>query len=238
MATSPEAKKPPSPPYASFLGFVRFTESLRGDGHLPGQIDRGVLSNMSGSGASAMTKSLEALGFIDATGKPTQLLKELLQSPRGDGPYQSTLRSALEHAYPYLFNENLDLRTATTIQVQAAFRAQGVTGSTVSKAIAFFLAAAKEAGVSVSKYVRVPPMAETGNKKRSAPAARVEEDEDDEEEGRSEGFQMAVDLHPALLGVLRILPAPGQPMTGKERERFMTAFAAVLQLAHPDKELI
>lgn len=233
MASSPEPRKPPSPPYASHIGFMRFIDTLRGDGHLPDQIDRGVLGNLSGSAASAMIKSMESLGLIDASGKPTQALSDLVQTPRGGAQYQSTYRAALEKAYPYLFNSSINLQTATTIQVQSAFREQSVTGSTISKCIAFFLAAAKEAGVVVSKYVRVPPMADTSGKRRTT-SARVEDDDEDEEEG--EAFQLGVDLHPALQGVLKILPAPGQPMTKKERDRFMTAFAAVLQLAHPDAD--
>jgi len=41
---------------------------------------------------------------------------------------------------------------------------------------------------------------------------------------------------PALAGLLRTLPAPGQPMNAKARARFLAAFEAVLTFAHPAEE--
>jgi len=111
-------------------------------------------SPMSGSAASAMLKTLEALGLIDGSGKPTHSLRNLLAHSRGSPEFQAQTRKVLEHTYPYLFTGSINLKTATTQQVQNAFRAQDVSGSTVSKCIAFFLSAGKTAGVEISKYVR------------------------------------------------------------------------------------
>jgi len=238
MTTAPEDKKL-LPPYASYIAFMRQLESLRQDGHhLPDQIDRGVLSGMSGSAQTSMLKTLEALGLIDASGRTTKTLRDLLAYQRGSEEFKAQFRAILEKTYGFLLSV-VSLRTATTNQVQTAFRTQHVGGSTVSKCIAFFLAAAKEAGIEVSKYVRTPPMAEVVSKKRNAPtrSALVEDEQEDEgEAARSDVFQMTADLHPALQGVLKTLPAPGQPLTDKERKRFMAAFEAVLSLAHPAAE--
>jgi len=79
--------------------------------------------------------------------------------------------------------------------------------------------------------MRTPPMADVGTKRRanSGRGASVQEDDIEELELVNSG----PDLHPALLGVLATLPAPGKPMTTKDREIFMRAFDAVLSLAPP-----
>jgi len=221
------------PPYISYKAHSRFLDGLR-DHALPAQIDRGVLSGMSGSVQSAMLKSLESLALIAKDGKPTKQMQDLLKHASGSPEYKERLRDVLEATYPYLFDDAIDLKTATTNQVQAVFRAQGVSGSTVAKCIAFFLSAARDAGIEVSKYVRTPPMAEMGVKKRAS-SGRIGavQDEDDEDEDELLELSPGIDLHPALLGVLATFPAPGQPMTNKSRETFMRAFDAVLSLAHP-----
>jgi hypothetical protein len=225
------------PPYASHKAFERLLDSFRGDGHLPDQVDRGVLGTMSGSGQSSMLKTLEALGLIDGASKPTRTLRDLLTHAKGSAEFKAKLREILERAYPYLFGSGINLKTATTNQVQGAFREQNVTGSTISKCIAFFLSAAKDAGVEISKYVRTPPMADVGSKKRSTSPRNVAPDDDDEaEEAIPTANRLIDDIHPALAGLLATLPAPGQPMSEKARVRFLAAFEAVLSFAHPDEE--
>jgi hypothetical protein len=236
-----EEKKIP-PPYASYIGFHRVLEKLREDGHeLPDQIDRTVLNTLSGSAQSSMLKALEALRLIDSAGKPTKALRDLVAQQRGTDGFRAVLRPIVEKAYAFLFNASINLKTATTNQVQNAFRAQEISGSTVSKCIAFFLAAAKDAGIEVSKYVRTPPMADVTIKKRgsvrNSNAEAKEDSEDiDIDQQQVELFPFTSDLHPALQGVLKTLPAPGEPLNEKERRRFMTAFEAVLALAHPAED--
>lgn len=236
MATAEDKKL--LPPYASYIAFTRLLDTLRQDGHhLPDQIDRGVLSGMSGSAQTSMLKTLEAMELIDKAGRPTKALRDLLPPQRGTPQFKAQFKPIVENTYGFLIDAGINLKTATTNQVQSAFRTQNVTGSTVSKCIAFFLAAAKEAGIEVSKYVRTPPMAEVTTKRRSAAARSTAiDDEDDGDDAVREVIQFTADLHPALQGVLRTLPAPGESMTIKERERFMKAFEAVLSLAHPTAE--
>ena len=57
--------------------------ALASHNQLPDQIDRAVLSNLSGSVQSSMIKTLEALALIDAAGKPTKALRDLLSHQRG-----------------------------------------------------------------------------------------------------------------------------------------------------------
>ena len=226
------------PPYVSYKAFTRFINGMR-DGHLPSQVDRGVLSGMSGSGQSTMLNGLQSLGLIDNGGRPTKQLQQLVTAAPGSTEYKAQLRHILEQTYPFLFNGSINLKTTTTHEVQRSVREQGVSGSTVAKVIAFFLSAAKDADVGISKYVRTPSISDVGVKKRAPAATRGssgEEDEGEEMELTQVLSGPELDLHPALSGVLATLPAPGQPMSAKAREVFMRAFDAVLALAHPLKD--
>lgn len=62
---------------------------------------------------------------------------------------------------------------ATTGQVEQAFKAQGVTGSTVNKAVLFFLNAARESGVEVSPFVTAPPVARSAPRRTPAPRGKT-----------------------------------------------------------------
>jgi uncharacterized protein DUF5343 len=237
----PEAKtKTALPPYVSYKAFKRFIGSMR-ESHVPSRVDRGVLSGMSGSGQSTMLNSLETLGLIEKDGRPTKKLEQLVTAAPESEKYKALLNGLLVDTYPYLmgdgFGGSLNLKTTTTNEMQGVIRAQGVSGSTVAKVIGFFLSAAKDAGIEVSKYVKTPAISELGVKKRGNTTRNGitgEDDEDDRVEEISLGT--GVELHSALTGVLQTLPAPGQPMSDKARARFLKAFEAVLMLAHPSSD--
>jgi hypothetical protein len=77
------------------------------------------------------------------------------------------------------------------------------------------------------------------HKERNTPtfrAARFVVGDDENSDGEVSEPKVQDDLHPALSGLLRTLPAPGQPMSIKERERFLKAFEAILSFAHPTDE--
>jgi hypothetical protein len=134
---------------------------------------------MSGSVQSAVTSSLEFLALTDSKGIPSKELHQLVESEEKDRP--AILRSVLINSYPFLFSGPLDLKRATTKQVEEAFRAQGVSGSTIVKCIAFFLAASKEAGVQVSPHVKTPTLVRTAvTRKQSSLASAAQPDEDED----------------------------------------------------------
>jgi hypothetical protein len=187
-----------------------------------------------------MISSLETLGLIEKDGKPTKTFEQLVATQQGSEEYKTVLRTVLRATYPYLFAGSINLKTTTTNEVQEVVRAQGVSGSTVAKVIAFFLSAAKDVGIEVSKYVRTPAITEVGVKKRQSAirGGTAAADAEDEEDSFDQEIPLGpgIDLHPALMGVLQTLPAPGQPMTDMARARFLKAFEAVLVLAHPSSD--
>lgn len=160
----PETKRA-TPPYVPYKTFNNFLNGLRENG-LPAQIDRSVLGGMSGSVQSAITSSLEFLQLVDSNGNPTQELHQLVELE--EEQRAPILRSVIEKTYPFIFSGSIDLKRATTKQIEDAFRAQGASGSTVVKCIGFFLAAAKAAGITVSPHVKTPTLVRPSPPKRPA----------------------------------------------------------------------
>jgi hypothetical protein len=192
---------------------------------------------MSGSGQSALIGALEFLKLIDAGGKPEPVLEELVKLEGAQ--YSAKLKELLLTSYGFLFTD-MDLKRATGSQVHEAFRKQNVQGSTAQKAIAFFLAAAKDAGIEVSRHVKPPSVVRSTTQKRSGQTGKnrvVVDDEDEEEEGNNGGGGgIGADVHPALAGILMQLPPPGEALSSKDRKRFLNAFEAVLTLVYPNED--
>jgi hypothetical protein len=171
MTQMPEKPKL-TPAYASFKSFNTFFEARRDDGHITTVVDRSLMSNFAGSTAGELLASMKYLGMIDDKGTPSHLYEQYLLAD--DEARVPLLASTLRRSYPYLFEtERFDIERATSQQVVELFRAQGISGSTLSRSIMFFLAAAKQAGIKVSPNIRAPSMtARNGSskvKKESAP---------------------------------------------------------------------
>lgn len=142
-----------TPAYAPTKTFYNLFNSLKESG-APSQIDRSVLKSMSGSDQSAILGSLKYLKLINEQGVPSKTFLQLIDSD--EKQRQALMRDVLTEAYSFLFSGSIDLKRATTKQVEEAFREQGASGSTIVKCIAFFLAAAKDAGIVVSPHVKTP----------------------------------------------------------------------------------
>lgn len=160
---SEDTKKIETPVYITSALFTRFINSLRNT-TIPSRIDRSVLSKMSGGEQSGLIAGLKFLGLIAADGSPTEKMMELVES-EGDA-YKAALRSILTVSYGFLFNSDIDLTKATGQQVADKFREMDIQGSTVTKCMAFFLQAAKEAGIEISQHVTPPRVPSNGVKKK------------------------------------------------------------------------
>jgi hypothetical protein len=159
-----ENPKPMTPPYVPYTTFSNFINKLAGS-VIPAQIDPSMMMNMSGGVRSALMRTLEYLKLIEKGGKTTAEITQLVESDEKNR--ETILRYVLMNAYSFLFSGDVDLKRATTKQVEEAFRAQGAQGSTTVKCIAFFLAAAKAAGIQVSAHVKTPSTQRGSTPKRS-----------------------------------------------------------------------
>jgi len=145
---SDDTTKKASPAYSTYKTTMSFVDGLADA--MPTVVDRSIMSKMSGSGQAAILSSLRFLKLINSKNQPTPLLKKLAGS-QGD-ERKAVLNEMLNGSYDLI--DTLDLSTATSKQVNEWFRDQGVHGSTVARAFTFFVTAADEAGITLSKYLR------------------------------------------------------------------------------------
>ncbi len=142
--------KPTPPPYLPYRTFRTFVDSLRQG--VPSRIDRSVMPSFSGATQSALIKGLYFLNLISDTGVPTQTLVQLVMSE--GAAQQQILQDVLQRAYTFLYGSpDFDIRQASFNQFEERFRLAGVSGDTVRKCSTFFIGAATDAGLEVSRYI-------------------------------------------------------------------------------------
>jgi len=147
-----ESSKKLLPPYVPYRTMVNFLDSLKVS--LPQRIDRSLppFKSMSGSLQGQLMLALEYLDLITDTGEVTTGLANLVQS-EGEQREQ-VLKPILTLAYPFLFEDGLELDRATHRQLEERFAQAGATGDTLRKCVAFFLNAAKSAGIKMSPHFK------------------------------------------------------------------------------------
>lgn len=139
--------------YHSFSGFKTFILKL-GESVIPHQIDRSTLSGKSGSDQSSLINTLRWLQLIDDEGHPSSELSSLVKG--GEDEFAENLNPIIRGAYDLLSDGSIDIKKGTASQLEKRFREYGNSGSILIKAIAFFLAASKEAGIELSPHFKTP----------------------------------------------------------------------------------
>jgi hypothetical protein len=170
MAAQKETKVA-TPAYVTYRTFTNSLDRLRERG-VPNRVDSSVFVGQSGSTIAALLSSYKFLKLTTDAGAITPLLRELVNAD--DAGRAMLMREALEMSYPFLQPPAIDLAAATTQEIEGAFREQGIAGSTVTKAVSFFLSAATAAGIEVSKHVKAPTAKRgtNGKPKRQAKSGR------------------------------------------------------------------
>lgn len=163
-------------------------DMLREDG-IPARVDPSSLGSLSRATQSQLGHALRYLGLVDQGGIPQESLYRLVEA--GDDARQQVLRELLEASYGFLLGEErgrFSLANATDAQLSEKFRQAGVTGDTVRKSQTFFLFAARDAGLTISRYIRMvrergfvaqttsrPRTTQRGKREGLAPSPAVEE---------------------------------------------------------------
>lgn len=162
--------KPPYTSYRSFQSLIKeLRDYVRDHQVVPSVIDRSLLLKRSGSEQSALIATLKWFELIEDNGAPTQLLHDFIETDEANAA--AVLKSMVQKSYSLITDGTFDLRRATTNQMADQFRQYDISGSTLSKSISFFLAAAKESGIAVSPLVKAPADRASGSvKKRAKPA--------------------------------------------------------------------
>jgi hypothetical protein len=163
------ARSSGTPPYTSYRTFKTFIEDLYEHG-VPSRIDRSVLTRFSGVVGTQLMHALRFLGLIEDDGRPTQLLKELVNA-HASAHWPEKLLERLRQEYAPMFA--IDLETATPSHFNEAFRrAFPAAEAVVQKCVTFFLYAANDAGVKISGRVLKgrKPRSLTPRRKAAKPA--------------------------------------------------------------------
>jgi hypothetical protein len=154
------------PPYIAFKSFEAFLNGLAG-APIPRKIDGSLLGGMSASTRSGLMMTLRYFALIDDEGNARPALEKLAHAT-DDGRRQA-LRELLS---AYRFMGTLDLAHATPAQLAEAIGAEGATGGTREKCVAFFLKAAEAANVAVSAHILKRKHTPAGRRTRPKRAAR------------------------------------------------------------------
>ena len=144
-----------TPPYLPFARFQSFIGSLHGK-PLPPRIDRTLMSRMSGSDQSQIRIALRFLGLTRGDDNlVTDEFRALVAAyaEPATPEWRASLGAVVGTAYESLVGGLDD--AATQGQLDESFRTiGGLAGSSLTKAVRFYLAAVAEAGMTVSPHFK------------------------------------------------------------------------------------
>lgn len=161
MADTPEQTPPP---YASFGALESLLKRFKDTG-TPARLDRSVFNGASGSVISSTQLALKFFELVDDKLHPNSRFEELVRSVSTE-QWSELWRGLVTTYYDIVRDPSIDLSRASAEQVAQAFRAYGFKGSTLSKAVAFFIKAAKTGGIELSPHIKPPPAATSGVSRR------------------------------------------------------------------------
>jgi hypothetical protein len=159
----------PTAPYASWTTFSNFLGLLAEKG-VPGIIDRSVMTKMSGATQSNLRVTLTFLNLVDCDGHATDTLRDLA-AKHGTPQWKATWRDVISTAYAPMIGD-LPLKTGTANQLAERFRENGgVRGSTLTRAVRFYLAGLRAADIDHSPYFKPPQRTRRPRKKPTTEAS-------------------------------------------------------------------
>ena len=224
------------PPYVSYKSWLKMLDGLTK--FVPDEIDSSYYRELlfSGSSAKKLRTALRFLGLIDDGNVPTGQLQRLVRALRGVGQEIKTevLREIMQNAYPSLFTEDFSLKRATSGQLMERFEKLGVRGDIQRHCISFFLHLAADAELELSPHLagrsrlgigRKSIVLKSRERRRKAKAELLQQDE-------TTIFDFSK-LHPAIVGLIRELPAAGSGW--EQKEQWKKAFEATIDLVYPSK---
>lgn len=177
-----DGSKKPVPPYIAYRTLSNFLEGFKRE--LPQRIDKTLMKSMAGGLQSQVIVALEYLGLTEA-GVTTEIMHRLVKS---EGEKRKEIwKQILTEKYSFISEGGCDLTRATEGQLQECFARAGASGDTARKSYAFFVRAAKDAGLELSSYILKPGKQQraAGGKPRRKPLPPVQNGQEDTLGGKS-----------------------------------------------------
>ena len=243
---SREEKSERLPPYASYSTWQKLMEALKT--FLPDEVDRSYYGGLKLSGTSmkALRTSLRYLGLVDEKNRTTKKLRHLIRAIRGEGDEEkgSVLAEVLKDAYPPLFSEDFNLRSATLGKLSKYFEDLGARGQMQEKCISFFLSLASEAQIDLSPHLsgrsrlgigRKSAVLKARQRRREARAKTTQAGAKLGEPSSAAGISLP-ELHPAIVGLLKELPAVDARWAKEQKDKWIRAFEATIEVIYPENQ--
>jgi len=219
----------PNRPYTPVANVVSVLQRLR-TRNLPETINVEYLRDASiPEGTISRTLfALRFLGLIDEYGTLLEPLKAIHTST--DEEYQEILAGLIRTAYKEVFNV-VDPGQDTQDKVLNVFR-RYLPASQRERMVAFFLGMCREAGIPTLDVPKARSMTASApaNKQQRKPTPnrthKARKPESDE--------QPQLDIAPALEGLIRSLPKPGESLSKERREKWVEMAKATLEFVYPE----
>jgi hypothetical protein len=154
----------PTVPYSSCTAFFNLLSRLKEDG-VPQLFDGSFFGQQSGSLVAQTRGTLRFFGLINENKQPTEKLHELVAAD--DEGRIKILRELGEEKYAPAIALGTN---ATTGQLADVFRATGLTGNSVVRAITFYVSYAERVGLPLSPFFKKgkAPTANGGSPRRTS----------------------------------------------------------------------
>ncbi len=136
------------PVYLSFRTFLGVIDNLRENG-LPSQVDKSIFASRSGSDQSQIMSALRFLGLIDEDHKTQQDLERLVGSKANSQEEKQVFSEILKKRYAKIFDQ-INPANTTINQVQRIFSDYGCKGTTIGRAVRFFIRSLEYCEMEVS----------------------------------------------------------------------------------------
>jgi hypothetical protein len=156
-------------PYIAYSTLTNFIDQKCGSNPLPPRIDRSFLDNYSGSVQPLLLGALRTIGLI---GEDNRVLLTLRDAARSPATRKGVLRAWAEEFYKE--QTVLAEQHATSSMLQASFASHQYSGSTLRKAIVFYLSLVDDVGLPKSPHFKAPKQPAVSTRprpKKAAPAS-------------------------------------------------------------------
>jgi len=174
MANEDEQPQEPwKAPYMSYETLSNFLDKKIGENPIPPRIDTYFLDNYAGSVRPLLIATLKTIGMIDENNHVLEPMRTAARSPESR---KAVLKAWAEPFYPRQIA--LGEQHATAQMLWESFSKRGFNGSTLRRAVLFYLALAKDVELPVSVHFKAP--------KASTPSSRSR-NRVDQGEGRDTG---------------------------------------------------
>ena len=233
-----------SPPYVSYLTFKNLLDWLGTEG-VPLRFDRSFWSKRySGSIGPQLMSGLRFLDLL-IDDKPTPLLESLVNANGEDR--KESLRDIYREAYDAV---NFDaLPRATPAMLIEWFGAYSIDGTTLRKAVSFFINALKDADEPLSNSLKKLARNKAGGNSTSSSSVsrkgRTKKDsppkppqDRDDENHKPETQVDSADAQASLMlwGLFKSLPPPGSDFPSSRRTSWLDAAGTLFNLEYKDGE--